>query len=100
MKTTTEFNKKYEAFLEKGHYGLDIQIPSVIEYLDTVFEELTKIEGFSYSQIKLKFRSARVYTNLYTILPSFARMMDNVIENEIDILIRIDDAVYIETHRV
>lgn len=39
----TEFNKKYEDFLEEGHYGLDIENPSVIEYLDKIFEGLTKI---------------------------------------------------------
>ncbi len=56
-----EFNEKYKNYLEEGHYGLDISDESVIKYLDDKFQELIKIEGFSYSQIKLKFNMARVY---------------------------------------
>ena len=59
--TTTEFNEKYKAFLEDRHYGLDISCPEVIDYLDKEFEELSKIQNFSYSQIKEKFGMARVY---------------------------------------
>ena len=61
---TEQFNDKYKQFLEEGHYGLDISIPSVIEYLDQIFQELTKLPGFKYSQIKLKFNMARFYFNL------------------------------------
>ncbi len=53
--TAEEFNKKYEAYLEEGHYGLDLHKPEVIEYLDNEFQELIKIPGFKYSQIKSKF---------------------------------------------
>jgi len=97
--TADQFNEKYKAYLEEMHYGLDINIPSVVEYLDTVFQELTKIEGFQYSQIKLKFNTARVYTNLYTILPTFTRLIDRTIEQEIDVLVRINDAVKNELNK-
>ena len=53
--TAKEFNEKYNDFLEKGHYGLDLHKPEVIEYLDKEFQEFIKIPGFSYSQIKSKF---------------------------------------------
>jgi hypothetical protein len=53
---SNQFNEKYASFLEEGHYGLDIEIPSIINYLDEIFQELTQIPGFEYSQIKLKFR--------------------------------------------
>jgi hypothetical protein len=59
--TTDEFNEKYKDYLEAGHYGLDIGIPEVIDYLDEKFQELIKIPGFKYSQIKLKFNFARFY---------------------------------------
>lgn len=59
--TVEEFNEKWSAYLEEGHYGLDISHPDVIEYLDQQFETLSLIPGFSYSQIKEKFGSARVY---------------------------------------
>ena len=58
---TEYFNEKWEAYLEEGHYGLDIYIPEVVEYLDQEFEKLSLVPGFSYSQIKEKFGSARVY---------------------------------------
>jgi len=53
--TADQFNEKYKDYLEKGHYGLDLHKPEAIEYLDNEFQELIKIPGFSYSQIKSKF---------------------------------------------
>jgi hypothetical protein len=59
--TASEFNDKYVEFLEPGFYGLAIEDGDIVEYLDGRFEILAKELGFSYSQIKLKFGSARVY---------------------------------------
>lgn len=59
--TSTEFNEKYYDYLEANHYGLDIDIPEVVGYLDNKFQELIKVPGFKYSQIKLKFNMARFY---------------------------------------
>ena len=56
MITAEQFNEKYKEYLEEGHYGMDIHYPSVIEYLDKVFQDLIKIPRFKYSQIKLKFK--------------------------------------------
>lgn len=57
-----EFNKKWEHHLEKGHYGLDIDIAEVVDYLDEQFEEIkSETPDFTYSQIKLKFNFASVY---------------------------------------
>ena len=53
--TANEFNEKYKEYLEEGHYGLDISTPSIIKYLDEMFQDLIKIPGFKYSQIKEKF---------------------------------------------
>ena len=60
--TSEEFNKKYEQYLEERHYGLAISHPKVVEYLDKEFQELIKIPGFQYSQIKMKFGSTRFYS--------------------------------------
>jgi len=65
--TVKEFNEKYEKYLSKGHYGLAINDQKVIEFLDREFKELMKVEGFSYSQIKMKFNSARVYCEPRTV---------------------------------
>ena len=67
--THSEFNEKYKDYLDKGHYGLDFDIPNITQYLDEVFEQtLTKIPNFKYQQIKLKWGCVCFYTNAgYTI---------------------------------
>lgn len=76
--TTNEFNTKYEAYLETGHYGLDIDDENIINYLDGVFQDLIKIPGFKYSQIKLKFNMGRFYTNLHEVFPKFSYISNRV----------------------
>lgn len=59
--TIEEFNEKYNAYLEKGHYGLAINIPAIIDYMDNEFQNLIKLDGFQFSQIKAKFGHGRFY---------------------------------------
>ena len=54
-----EFNIKYKDYLEEGHYGLAFNDPGVMIFLDDIFQDLIKIPGFKYSQIKLKFGKCR-----------------------------------------
>lgn len=62
--TAKEFNEKYSKYLEPGHYGMDIFYPEVIDYLDREFEQEIKVNPeFSYSQIKVKFGTSRIYVN-------------------------------------
>jgi hypothetical protein len=63
MKTSEEFNEKYGNFLEERHYGLAIDLPEVVDFLDNIFKDLVRIPGFKYSQIKMKFGSARFYAD-------------------------------------
>lgn len=63
IKTADEFNKKYFDFLEEGHYGLAIDHETIVEYLDSEFQELIKIPGFKYAQIKSKFNWFCFYAN-------------------------------------
>lgn len=91
--TAEEFNEKYKDYLEEGHYGLDIHYPTIVNYLDEIFQDLIKIPGFQYSQIKLKFNKCRLYTNLYEILPKVATLINYQIEKEIDFLIRVEDEI-------
>ena len=65
--TAEQFNNKYKDYLEEGHYGLDLYKPEAIEYLDKEFEELIKIPGFKYSQIKSKFDWFCFYNKCVTI---------------------------------
>jgi len=59
--TSNEFNKKWGKYLEEGHYGLDIHVAPVTEFLDKEFQHLSMKSDFMYSQIKLKFGKARMY---------------------------------------
>lgn len=59
--TSAAFNLKYFEYLEKGHYGLDIEIPEFTKWLDEKFQEFIKQPGFQYAQIKAKFGYGRFY---------------------------------------
>lgn len=60
--TADEFNEKYKDYLEEGHYGLDIDNPTVIAMLDKFFTGwIENSIDFKYTQIKLKFGTARAY---------------------------------------
>lgn len=62
--TSREFNEKWEKCLEDGFYGMAIEDPKVIEYLDDEFtKEIIINPSFNYSQIKIKFGMSRVYAN-------------------------------------
>ncbi len=61
--TSDEFNDKWIDHLETGHYGMDIELPAVIDYMDDEFtKEAVTNPTFTYSQIKMKFGTSRVYT--------------------------------------
>ena len=92
--TTNEFNEKYGEYLEEGHYGPDVAIPTVIEYLDEVFQGLIKIPGFKYTQIKLKFNMCRFYTNLYDVMGGLGSKINDMVEKDINFLVRVEDEVY------
>ena len=86
--TKNEFNEKYKEYLEEGHYGLDISTPSIIKYLDEMFQDLIKIPGFKYSQIKEKFNTSRFYTNLYELIGKPGSNINNEVERTLNIFLK------------
>ena len=90
MRTTKEFNEKYKDYIEEGHYGMDINEPSVIAYVDQIFNDLTQIPGFKYQQIKTKFGLARVYTNLEDIMPFAGRIINQELEEKINFILKVE----------
>ena len=86
--TENEFNEKYKEYLEEGHYGLAINTPSIIKYLDEMFQGLIKIPGFKYSQIKEKFSTSRFYTNLYELIGKPGLIINNEVEKTLNILLK------------
>ena len=87
--TVVEFNTKYAQYLEKGHYGLDIDYPAVVEFLDELFEDhLTKMEGFTYAQIKMKYNFCRFYFTTGDIDGFVVRQaIQFLVENTINMLV-------------
>ena len=80
--TASEFNEKYEKHLVPGHYGLDIHIPEVIDYLNLEFEDaIEKIPDLKYTQIKLKFQFSRVYLEPYDKTKALSRKLEKGIDN-------------------
>lgn len=83
--TSEEFNKKYIDYLEKGHYGLDINIPELTMWLDNKFQEFIKKPNFKYYQIKSKFNMGRFYCDGLT------RVEEKEVEDKITNLLSKND---------
>lgn len=90
MRTSKEFNDKYKEYIEEGHYGMDISEPSVLAYVDQIFNDLTQIPGFKYQQIKTKFGLARVYTNLDDLMPFVGRIINQELEEKINFILKVE----------
>jgi hypothetical protein len=90
MRTNEEFNEKYKEYIEEDHYGMDIHEPSILAYVDQVFNDLTKIPGFKYQQVKTKYGLARVYTNLQEIIPFVGRIIEQELEEKINFILKVE----------
>ena len=90
MRTNNEFNTKYAEYIDEDHYGMAIEVPAVLSYVDIVFNDLIKIPGFKYSQIKTKFGLARVYTNLDELLPFAGRILHQELEEKINFILKVE----------
>ena len=90
MRTADEFNEKYKEYIEEGHYGMEIGEPSILIYVDQIFNDLIKIPGFQFSQIKTKYGMARVYTNLDDLLPFVGRIINQELEEKINFILKVE----------
>lgn len=90
MRTNDEFNTKYIDYLEEAHGGMQIQVPSVLAYVDQIFDDLTKIPGFKYQQVKCKYGLARVYTNLDELMPFAGRVISYELEEKINFILKVE----------
>jgi hypothetical protein len=77
-----EFNEKWADYLEEGHYGCDLSNERIIDFIDGIMEDLTKIEGFEFAQIKQKFHFHCFYAK------NISRAMNDLITEEMS---RIED---------
>jgi hypothetical protein len=90
MRTIEEFNDKYKEYIDEDHYGMDINEPSVLSYVDQIFIDLTQIPGFKYQQIKTKFGMARVHTNLEDLMPFVGRIINQELEEKINFILKVE----------
>jgi len=90
MRENKEFNDKYDAYLEKDHGGMEIQVPAVLTYVDQIFNDLIKIPDFKYQQIKTKYGLARVYTNLDDLIPFVGRIINQELEEKINFILKVE----------
>lgn len=89
--TAEQFNDKWDRFLPDGWYGMDLNDEKAIEVVDKHFEdEFQHIEGFQFYQIKMKWGSSRVYTNLGTLFNDVGLEMEQYVENIINLELKID----------
>jgi hypothetical protein len=89
MRKNKEFNIKYNAYLENGS-GLLLDIPSVIAYVDEVFNDLTQIPEFKYSEITTQHGLAKVRTNLQELMPFAGRILEQELEEKINFILKVE----------
>jgi hypothetical protein len=90
MRTIREFNTKYVDYLEESEHGMLLDIPSVLAYVDQIFNDLTEIPGFKYQEIKTAHGLARVSTNLQEIIPFVGRIIEKELEEKINFILKVE----------
>lgn len=88
MKKSEEFNDKYKDYLD-GH-GMLLEMPSVLAYVDQVFNDLTWIPGFKYQEITTRHGLAKVITNLQEIMPFAGRILEQELEDKINFILKVE----------
>jgi hypothetical protein len=64
IKNAKAFNNKWRKYLKRNAPGMQIENITVLNFLDTKFEKVTsENKKFSFSQIKVKFGTCRIYCN-------------------------------------
>jgi hypothetical protein len=89
MRTTKEFNEKYKAYLD-GESGMLIELPSVLAYVDQIFNDLTWIPGFLYNEITTRHGLAKVHTNLQEVMPFAGRILEQELEEKINFILKVE----------
>jgi len=89
MRTIKEFNEKYKANLD-GESGMLLEITSVLTYVDQVFNDLTQIPGFLYSEITTSYGLAKVRTNLQELMPFAGRILEQELEEKINFILKVE----------
>ena len=89
MRTSKEFDKKYNLYLD-NESGMQIEFPSVLAYVDQIFNDLTWVPGFKYQEITTRHGLARVQTNLQEIMPFAGRILEQELEEKINFILKVE----------
>jgi hypothetical protein len=89
MRSSKEFNRKYNLYLDHES-GMLLDIPSVLSYVDQIFQDLTEIPGFKYQQINTQHGLAKVQTNLQEIIPFVGRIIEQELEEKINFILKVE----------
>jgi len=90
MRTNKEFNIRYKKYLVYNSLGMQIDIPSVIVYVDEVFNDLIQIPGFLYTEIITQHGLAKVRTNLQELMPFAGRILEQELEEKINFILKVE----------
>ena len=90
MRTAKEFNEHFTDHLHPGANGLQIEYPSVVHYLNEIFKDLVKIEGFQFSLISTHMGLAYVHSNIEEILPFVGRIMTQELQEKINFILKVE----------
>lgn len=88
MRTIKEFNDKYKDYLDGA--GMLLEIPSVLAYVDQVFNDLILIPGFKYEEITTRHGLAKVHTNLQELMPFAGRILEQELEEKINFILKVE----------
>jgi hypothetical protein len=88
MRDVKEFNKKYSKYIEGS--GMNIDEPSVLAYVDHIFNDLILIPEFKCEEIKTMHGLARVYTNLDELMPFVGRIINQELEEKINFILKVE----------
>lgn len=90
MRKNKEFNIRYKKYLVYNNLGMQIDIPSVIAYVDEVFDDLTQIPGFLYTEITTQHGLAKMRTNLQELMPFAGRIIEQELEEKINFILKVE----------
>jgi hypothetical protein len=93
MRTNEDFNSKYIKYLREGQNGMSVEVPAVIQFVDSVFSDLILIPGFEYSDISLRFGMCWINTNLHEVLPVVGDSIIDSIEEKANFLIKVENEI-------
>lgn len=88
MRTIKDFNEVYSLIIDGA--GLGIEIPQVVGFLNVVFDDLCKIEGFRLTEISTVRGIPRMQSNLVELMPWVGNTIHAEIEEKIIMIMKVE----------